>query len=46
MFATEGGWPFGEIKDTDPVYEKEKEIEKGNPVRGVSGTHNASCEHN
>ncbi|KAL5328188.1 hypothetical protein ACEPPN_001684 [Leptodophora sp. 'Broadleaf-Isolate-01'] len=36
MFATEGGWPFGEIKDTDPVYEKEKEIEKGNPVRGTN----------
>ncbi|KAH6725045.1 hypothetical protein BKA61DRAFT_688439 [Leptodontidium sp. MPI-SDFR-AT-0119] len=32
MFAAEGGWPFGEIKDTDPVYEKEKVIEKGNPT--------------
>ncbi|KAH9207067.1 hypothetical protein DL95DRAFT_468991 [Leptodontidium sp. 2 PMI_412] len=36
MFAAEGGWPFGEIKDTDPVYEKEKEIEKGNPVRDTN----------
>ncbi|KAG4436916.1 hypothetical protein IFR05_007604 [Cadophora sp. M221] len=36
MFAAEGGWPYGEIKDTDPVYEKEKQIEKGNPVRDTN----------
>ena len=36
MYASEGGWPFGEVRDTDTVFEKEKQIEAGNPVRGVS----------
>lgn len=33
MYAAEGGWPFGEIKDSDNVYEKEKQIGGPNPVR-------------
>ena len=36
MFSAEGGWPFGEVRDTDPIFEKEKQIEAGNPVRDVS----------
>lgn len=35
MYSTEGGWPFGEIKDTDPIFEREQEIDPGNPVRDV-----------
>jgi hypothetical protein len=35
MFSKEGGWPFGEVRDTDAIYEKEKQIEAGNPVRDV-----------
>ncbi|PVH74920.1 NAD(P)-binding protein [Cadophora sp. DSE1049] len=36
MYSVEGGWPFGEIEDTDHVYEKEIQIEKGNPVRDLN----------
>lgn len=36
MYSAEGGWPFGEIKDSENVYEKEIQVEKGNPVRDVS----------
>ena len=35
MYASEGGWPFGEVRDTDTVFEKEKQIEARNPVRDV-----------
>lgn len=35
MYSAEGGWPFGEVTDTDPVFEKEQQIEPGNPVRDV-----------
>lgn len=38
MFSEEGGWPYGEVKDTDSVLEKEKTIPAGNPVRDVSKT--------
>ncbi|RDW74800.1 hypothetical protein BP6252_05942 [Coleophoma cylindrospora] len=36
LFSAEGGWPYGEIKDTDPVLEKEKSIARGHPVRDAS----------
>lgn len=38
MFTEEGGWPFGEVRDTDSILEMEKEIEiaEANPVRKVS----------
>lgn len=37
MFAEEGGWPFGEVKDNDPeIHEKQKRIQEPNPVRNVS----------
>ena len=35
MFTEEGGWPYGEIKDSDPILAKEKEIGFDNPVRAV-----------
>lgn len=34
-FSKENGWPFGEVMDTDPLYEKEKQIPAGHPVRDV-----------
>ncbi|RSL43276.1 hypothetical protein CEP54_015150 [Fusarium duplospermum] len=33
MFMEEGGWPSGEVRDTDPLLSKEKEIGTANPVR-------------
>lgn len=41
IYSTEGGWPHGPVKDTDTIYEKEKQIEQGHPVRDVrsSSTH-------
>ncbi|KAF2792902.1 NAD(P)-binding protein [Melanomma pulvis-pyrius CBS 109.77] len=33
MFSEEGGWPFGEVRDTDDLLGQEKQIEPGNPVR-------------
>ncbi|KAI0149688.1 NAD(P)-binding protein [Hypoxylon sp. NC0597] len=33
VFAEEGGWPYGEVRDTDPIFEKEKEIGGPHPVR-------------
>ncbi|KAF4972347.1 hypothetical protein FSARC_1069 [Fusarium sarcochroum] len=33
MFTEEGGWPFGEVKDTDSIIDKEREIGVDNPVR-------------
>ncbi|CAG7562415.1 unnamed protein product [Fusarium equiseti] len=36
MFTKEGGWPYGEIKDSDPILAKEREIGFGNPVRAVN----------
>ncbi|KAH7372109.1 hypothetical protein BKA64DRAFT_715117 [Cadophora sp. MPI-SDFR-AT-0126] len=36
MYSAEGGWPFGEIRDTENVYDKEIQIEKGNPVRDLN----------
>jgi len=37
LFSAEGGWPYGEIKDSDPILEKEKRIANlgYNPVREV-----------
>jgi hypothetical protein len=36
MFTEEGGWPSGEVRDTDPLLSKEREIGTENPVRQVS----------
>ncbi|KAL9083685.1 MAG: hypothetical protein Q9165_008413 [Trypethelium subeluteriae] len=36
IFSAEGGWPFGEVRDTDPIFEKEKEIEEAHPVRNTN----------
>ncbi|CRG90930.1 hypothetical protein PISL3812_07977 [Talaromyces islandicus] len=33
MFSKEGGWPYGEVRDSDPILAKQKEIEEPNPVR-------------
>ncbi|KAM0201465.1 hypothetical protein ACHAQI_011257 [Fusarium lateritium] len=33
MFTEEGGWPYGEVKDTDAILDKEREIGLENPVR-------------
>lgn len=35
MYAEEGGWPYGEVRDTDPIYVKDQEIGGNNPVRQV-----------
>jgi hypothetical protein len=35
MFTEEGGWPYGEVKDSDPILDKEREIGFDNPVRAV-----------
>ncbi|CAG9986513.1 unnamed protein product [Clonostachys byssicola] len=32
-FSEDGGWPEGEVKDTDNLYETEKQINDGHPVR-------------
>jgi hypothetical protein len=42
IYSAEGGWPYGEVKDTDPIFEKEKEIGGPHPVREVS---NASSSY-
>jgi hypothetical protein len=37
MFSEEGGWPYGQVKDSDDsIIEKQKEIGESNPVRKVS----------
>ncbi|OTA57508.1 hypothetical protein K449DRAFT_437377 [Hypoxylon sp. EC38] len=33
IYSEEGGWPYEEVRDTDPVFEKEKEIGRPHPVR-------------
>ncbi|KAF2493074.1 NAD(P)-binding protein [Lophium mytilinum] len=33
LFATEGGWTHGEVKDTDQIFEMEKQIGDSHPVR-------------
>lgn len=35
MFTEEGGWPYGEVRDTDAILDKEREIGLENPVRKV-----------
>ncbi|KAI0974490.1 hypothetical protein F4678DRAFT_422893 [Xylaria arbuscula] len=32
-YSKEGGWPYGIIKDGDPVYKLEKELNDGFPIR-------------
>jgi hypothetical protein len=37
IFSKEGGWPYGDTKDTDTdIFEKEKKIVGSNPVHDVS----------
>ncbi|KAM0408626.1 hypothetical protein ACHAPD_011608 [Fusarium lateritium] len=36
MFTEEGGWPYGEVKDSDSILDKEREIGSDNPVRAVN----------
>ncbi|KAG8672672.1 hypothetical protein FPOAC2_06066 [Fusarium poae] len=36
MFTEEGGWPYGEVKDSDSILDKEREIGFDNPVRAVN----------
>jgi hypothetical protein len=36
LFSEEAGWPHGMLKDTDSIYEKEKELGGAHPVRLVS----------
>lgn len=36
VFAAEAGWPYGEVKDTDLVYQMEKDWIMSHPVREVS----------
>jgi hypothetical protein len=43
VFSEENGWPFGEVKDTDPLHEKAKQIEVGHPVRDVSPSMSTYC---
>lgn len=35
MFTEEGGWPFGKVKDSDPVIDRQRELGLDNPVRKV-----------
>ncbi|KAI3329397.1 NAD(P)-binding protein [Xylariaceae sp. AK1471] len=35
-YSKEGGWPYGSIKDADPVYKMEKELNDGFPIRTVN----------
>ncbi|KAF2652652.1 NAD(P)-binding protein [Lophiostoma macrostomum CBS 122681] len=32
-YSEEGGWPHGNLKDTDAIYEKEKELDIPHPIR-------------
>ncbi|KAF7557241.1 hypothetical protein G7Z17_g782 [Cylindrodendrum hubeiense] len=32
-FAPEAGWPSGEMKDTDPIFETEKQLAANHPIR-------------
>ncbi|OKL63856.1 hypothetical protein UA08_01113 [Talaromyces atroroseus] len=36
VFAEENGWPYGEIRDSDPIYEKEKELGDAHIIRKVN----------
>ncbi|GKU21468.1 unnamed protein product [Fusarium langsethiae] len=36
MFTEEGGWPYDEVKDSDSILDKEREIGFDNPVREVN----------
>ncbi|EXM16800.1 hypothetical protein V3481_015715 [Fusarium oxysporum f. sp. vasinfectum] len=33
MFTEEGGWPFGKVKDSDPLIYRQRELGLDNPVR-------------
>ncbi|KAI2628092.1 NAD(P)-binding protein [Hypomontagnella submonticulosa] len=33
VFSEEAGWPPGEVKDSDPIFEKEKQLGGSHPVR-------------
>ncbi|KAF5702473.1 hypothetical protein FMUND_13473 [Fusarium mundagurra] len=36
MFTEEGGWPFGKVKDSDPLIDRQRELGLDHPVRKVS----------
>ncbi|KAI0384227.1 NAD(P)-binding protein [Hypomontagnella monticulosa] len=33
LYSAEAGWPYGEVRDSDPVFEREKEMGGPHPVR-------------
>ncbi|KAF5624583.1 hypothetical protein F52700_9752 [Fusarium sp. NRRL 52700] len=33
MFTEEGGWPFGKVRDSDPLIDRQRELGLDNPVR-------------
>ncbi|KAF2447201.1 NAD(P)-binding protein [Karstenula rhodostoma CBS 690.94] len=33
LFSEEAGWPYGMLKDTDSIYEREKELGGSHPIR-------------
>jgi len=35
-YSKEGGWPYGPVKDGDPIYKLEKELNDGFVIRTVS----------
>ncbi|KAH7016148.1 uncharacterized protein B0I36DRAFT_277426 [Microdochium trichocladiopsis] len=35
MFGEDGGWPSGEVRDTDPLFEKEKQLGTDHPGRAT-----------
>ncbi|KIW09780.1 hypothetical protein PV08_11880 [Exophiala spinifera] len=36
VFSEENGWPFGEVRDTDPLYDMEKQLPPGHPVHDAN----------
>ncbi|CAM1505956.1 Fc.00g115930.m01.CDS01 [Cosmosporella sp. VM-42] len=36
IFSAEGGWPYGEVRDADPIFEKQKQIGGSHPVRELN----------
>ncbi|KLP19696.1 Uncharacterized protein LW94_4327 [Fusarium fujikuroi] len=43
MFTEEGGWPFGKVKDSDPLIDRQRELGLDNPVRKVDGRGTGEC---
>ncbi|KAI0881295.1 NAD(P)-binding protein [Annulohypoxylon maeteangense] len=36
LFSEDGGWTYGEVKDSDPIYEKDKQIGRSHPARATN----------